>query len=147
MKLPTLPVTTRGRVILVIVALLAAWALFIAYDRLFVLNREAARQKGKAIVAEETTEAAGEAARGALTVTNEVHREYVRIEETTRRNDRAIKQAAGADTRLPGVAAALRDSLCHRAVYRGEPDCAAVLDADQGLGPARGDGGSAAAGE
>ncbi|MCB1454400.1 MAG: hypothetical protein KDJ43_12210 [Rhizobiaceae bacterium] len=126
MKLPALPATTKGRAILAgkaIVALLAAWAVFIIIDRLFILPRESRQNEGKAIVAEETAEAAGEAARGALTVTNEVHREYVRIEETTRRNDRAIKQAAGADTRLPGVAAALRDSLCQRQAYIDDEDC------------------------
>lgn len=147
MKLPALPATGKGRAVLaagILAGLLALWLAFILVDRLFILPREAAQSKGKAIAAEETAKAAGEAAREALTVTNEVHREYVRVEQITRRNESAIKQAAGAATRLPGVAAALHDSLCRRAAYSAEPDCAAVLGAGEGLGPAGSDPGSAA---
>lgn len=128
-----------------IAAIALAAVLWTVAHRLFVLPRQAAEARGEAIVQEETARASGEAVEDALTTTNEVHREYVRIEEVTRSNDHAIKQATGADTRIPAVTSALRRSLCNRAVYRSEPDCIALLGNDSSVGAAGGDDGSASA--
>lgn len=143
----TIPQTRRGWILAsvgTLVAIVVAWALAAAVYQWLSAPRRAAENKAQAVTQQETTKATGEAAQAALTVTNEVHREYVRIEETTRRNDHAIKQSNDAGTRVPGVAAALHDSLCQRRAYIGEPGCAAVLGNDRGEWSARSDAGGAA---
>lgn len=150
MALIEIPATTRGRIVLAlkIIAVIAAlWIVAALVYRVVVLPRQAATDKAEAIVQQETAEATVGAARDAMTTVTEVRREIVRIDATTRRNDDAIKSAAGAATRAPAVAAALRDSLCQRTAYIGEPDCTALRGDGGQLGAARADAGSAAPAE
>lgn len=142
MKLPRLPTNNWARLAIGAIAILVVWTLVAAVVRFFSAPREAAQQRGEAITQQEAAKATGEAAQAALQTVTEVRREIVRIDATTRRNDHAIKSAADAGTRAPGVAAALHDSLCRRASYQREPDCAAVLGNDRGLGAAGTDAGS-----
>lgn len=100
--------------------------------KLGVLNAFAAKQRGEAIVQQETAKATGTAAAQAVTITNEVHREITRIDEITRRNEDEITAAAGADAHAPDVAAALRSALCLRTVYLDSPACKAPLRGDRG---------------
>jgi flagellar biosynthesis/type III secretory pathway M-ring protein FliF/YscJ len=144
-KLPRLPKNNWARLALAAIVILVVWTLVATVVRFFSAPREAARQKAEAITAQESTKATGAAASAALETVTEVRREVVRIDATTRRNDHAIKTAAGAGTRAPGVAAALHDSLCRRASYSGEPDCASVLANDRGVGLVGSDAGGAAA--
>lgn len=115
--------------------------------KLGVLNAFAAKQRGEAIVQQETTKATGATAAQAVTITNEVHREITRIDEISRRNENAITSAAGADATAPGVAAALRSALCLRTVYLDHPACKDPVPGDGGsIEPARPDPGGAAPG-
>lgn len=149
MKLPklTLPRTTGWRLALTAIIIVVAWTILAAIVQWWNAPREAAQQRGEAITQQEATKGTGEAAQAALQTVTEVRREIVRIDATTRRNDHAIKSAADAGTRAPGVAAALHDSLCRRASYQREPDCAAVLGNDRGLGAVGSDTGSDPAAE
>lgn len=142
MKLLRLPTNNWLRLALGAIVILVVWTIIATIVRFFSAPREAAQQKAEAITQQETTKATGEAAQAALQTVTEVRREIVRIDATTRRNDHAIKSAADAGTRAPGVAAALHDSLCRRASYQREPDCAAVLGNDRGLGAVGSDTGS-----
>lgn len=46
------------------------------------------------------------------------------IDTITRENDRAIRNAPGADAPVhPGIDAVARERLCRRAVYRQRPEC------------------------
>lgn len=150
MKLPRIPKNNWARLALAAAVILIAWTIIaslVSFVRWWNAPREAAQQRAEAITQTETTRATGEAAQAALTTVTEVRREVVRIDATTRRNDHAIKSAAGADTRAPGVAAALHDSLCRRASYHGEPDCAALRGTGGEFGPAATDAGGAAPAE
>lgn len=104
-------------------------------------------QRANAIAAEETAKGLSGAAGDALETVNETHREVIRIEQITRRNQDAILASTDAGLRAPGVAAALHDGLCRRAAYEREPDCAALLGNGGGIGPAGTDAGSGEAGE
>lgn len=60
----------------------------------------------------------------AVETVNRVHGAEVTIDVITRENDRAIRQAEGADAPVdPAADAAGRASLCRRAAYRGRPEC------------------------
>lgn len=125
-----------------VAAAIILWLVSAIFYRLIILPREAKQAKAETITQQETTKATGEAAKDAITVTNEVRREVIRIEEITRRNERAIQTAPGAETRAPDVARALRDGLCELGAYSGHPDCAAVPRPGGELGPARSDPGN-----
>ncbi len=146
MKLPALPQGRLARfgvqALGILIAVLALWVL-----AAFIWHRwtEGPRQKAEAVTQQETARAAVAVATDAVIVLRERDVEHVRIREITRENDHAIKAAAGADSRAPAVADALHDSLCRRAVYSGEPDCAALLGHSEGVGPARSDHGRTAA--
>jgi hypothetical protein len=107
----------------------------------FFGNPEVTRARAETVVQEELNEGLTQASARGMEVVVRVEREKANIDTTTRRNENAIKQATGADTPLPGVAAALHDSLCLRAVYQGELDCAAVQGAPGGERPAEPDAG------
>lgn len=137
-----LPRSPYLRTAIAAAVILALWFVAATVYRWISAPRAAAEQKAEAIVQQETAEATAAVATEAATVTREVYREHVRIDEITRRNDHAIKSAAGAETRVPDVAAALNRSLCQRAAYHGEPDCAAVRGDGGSIGAAGTDAGS-----
>lgn len=103
------------------------------------LAADAAKSHGEAVIAQH-----GEAATAkAFKIVDDTRAAHAASDVTTERNDHAIKSAADAATPVPGVARALQDALCLRAVYALEPDCQAVPAAAQGDAPARANTGSA----
>lgn len=145
-----MPTNRRGWIIAglgTLAAIVVVWTLAATAYHFLSAPRRAKEAGAQVITQQEASKATSEAAQGALQTTTEVHREYVRIDETTRRNDHAIKHSNDADVHLPGVAAALHDSLCRRRAYSGEPRCPAVLGDDRGVGATRADAGGAAAGD
>lgn len=103
---------------------------------MFALSRcmsEPARQQAAAAKADASlSDARAASGRDAVdAVSNAADRDSA-IEQTTRENDDAIRNAPGAAASVdPGVAGAGRASLCRRAAYRDSEQCKRVL----GTGP------------
>lgn len=144
MKLPKYVVTWAAYGVISLTVLALLW---LVVQRVFFLPTENATRKATAITKEETAGATANAAEDALGTVNEVHREYIRTEEITRRNEYAVKTTPGADTRVPAVAGALERGLCEYRAYSSEPRCASVLGNVDGVGPSGKNSSSAATGQ
>ncbi|MGL5446589.1 MAG: hypothetical protein ACRDBL_04695 [Rhabdaerophilum sp.] len=80
--------------------------------------------KAEKKLATNQTEAALESGVDAVETAGVVHAAEVTIDVITRENERAIREAPGADAPVdPAVHAAGLASLCRRAAYRGQPEC------------------------
>lgn len=124
-----------------VAAILVIALLWICIHRLFFAGREAQQQHANDVVQTGQAAAAAEGSAKAVETVRQVHDEYHRIDLVTRRNEDAITHATGAEATAPDVARALHDALCLRDAYRGEPDCAGVQPAAEGIGAAGADAG------
>ncbi len=119
--------TTLGRRVLIgiAIALLAAGFLTLRSCQ----SAETAKTEAK--LATGQTGAALESGADAVGAIGRTHQSEVRIDVITQENDRAIRQAEGADAPVSDAvhAAGLR-ALCRRAAYRGSEQCLQFAPAD-----------------
>lgn len=80
--------------------------------------------KTEAKLSTNQTEAVLESGQDAVATLGETHAAEVRIDVVTRENERAIREAPGADAPVdPALDAAARRGLCRYTAYRRQPEC------------------------
>jgi type II secretory pathway component PulM len=112
--------TPRGVAVLlgaVLVAIIAGLLLWNAWSARATAKAEARLSKNQ-------TEAALESGADAVGTVGAVGATEVQIDVITRENERAIREAPGADAPVdPALRTAGLQALCRRAAYRGRPEC------------------------
>ena len=116
------PSRARNFVILAVAALV--FALAFAGVLLWSAWQARAVAKTEAKLSANQTEAVLESGQDAVATVGQTHAAEVRIDVVTRENERAIRQAPGADAPVdPALDAAARRGLCRYAAYRRQPEC------------------------
>jgi hypothetical protein len=109
----------------VIGALLAALLIAFAVNSLTKSKQQAAQAKLDAA----TGKAGAESAKDAINAVEASGRRSEAIDETTRENERAIREAEGSKDRVnPAVHGAGLAGLCKRAAYRCNAECLQLVD-------------------
>lgn len=123
---------------------IACFAFFL-FHRIFIAPRQAREAVATAKLQAEMAKGDAAAAKEAIGTAVRIERKKVIVDRITLENDRDIKEAPGADLRLPHLKSALDRALCLRDAYKSEPDCAAMPGAGGSLqAPGPDAGGSAA---